>query len=239
MIRHNSFLSYLDHWDLLEDFSNEEIGLVYRSLYGFALSGTEPHIEDRAVRAVYKTMRNAIVRDDAKYAERCEKNRQIAQKAWDRRKGDANAYERIQPHTMDADNDSDNGSELDNDSDPDKSVQYSGHELVDKSIRDFIQFRKDIKKPMTEKAIQIFIKRLESLSSDPDTKIKLIEQAIEHGWQTVYPLRDTSKGGKFGDIMRHDWNMGELEKTLLSKNGDAPGEDIVEYFKGLSSSSSP
>ena len=70
---------------------------------------------------------------------------------------------------------------------------------LENTIKDFIDMRKTIKKPMTTKALELLIKNLEKLTNLEEEKIAILNQSIEHGWQTVYPLKqynnNTSKSG--------------------------------------------
>ena len=61
---------------------------------------------------------------------------------------------------------------------------------VNAAINDFIDHRKKIKSPMTDKAIKLFIGRLNSLASTPRAKVDLINTAIERGWKSVYPAKE-------------------------------------------------
>lgn len=77
---------------------------------------------------------------------------------------------------------------------------YTDDETLNDAIKDFIEHRKKLRKPMTEKAIQLFIAKLRKLSSTTEGQIHLINTAIERGWMTVYPEKqeiienkDTSK----------------------------------------------
>jgi len=54
--------------------------------------------------------------------------------------------------------------------------------------------KKANKKPMTTKALDILLNKLNNLASDDDTKIKVLEQSIEHCWQTVYALKENDDG---------------------------------------------
>ena len=56
-----------------------------------------------------------------------------------------------------------------------------------KALQDFEEHRKALRKPMTDKARQLLIKKLNKLAGNPDKKIELLETAIECGWLTVYP----------------------------------------------------
>ena len=53
--------------------------------------------------------------------------------------------------------------------------------------------RKTIKKPMTTKALELLIRNLEKLTNLEEEKIAILNQSIEHGWQTVYPLKAIKK----------------------------------------------
>ena len=59
-----------------------------------------------------------------------------------------------------------------------------------KTLKNFKTMRNKIKKPMTDKAESMLITRLEKLSPDIDTQIKIMEQSIFHCWQNVYPLKE-------------------------------------------------
>ncbi|NLV18367.1 MAG: replication protein [Bacteroidetes bacterium] len=58
-----------------------------------------------------------------------------------------------------------------------------------KTLKNFKTMRNKIKKPMTDKAESMLITRLEKLSPDIDTQIKIMEQSIFHCWQDVYHLK--------------------------------------------------
>lgn len=60
------------------------------------------------------------------------------------------------------------------------------------AIDDFKEFRKKIKKPMTDRAVQLLITKLNDLASDDTHKIAILEQSIVNGWQGVFPLKDTT-----------------------------------------------
>lgn len=64
-------------------------------------------------------------------------------------------------------------------------------EQLENTIKDFIDMRKTIKKPMTSKALELLIKNLEKLTNLEEKKIAILNQSIEHSWQTVYPLKKT------------------------------------------------
>lgn len=84
----------------------------------------------------------------------------------------------------------------------------------------FIEMRKKIKKPLTERTLQLALKKLNELSSDEQTQIKIINQSVEHDWQTFYPLKDNSntfkqKQTNFNNYEKRDYT----DLNSLYKNG--------------------
>ena len=89
---------------MLEDFSDEEAGKILKGLLAYANRGEEFETEDRAMRCLFKTIQANIDRNYDKYEAKCERNRQIAQKRWEKKnkgtyKEDANECERIPTNT--------------------------------------------------------------------------------------------------------------------------------------------
>lgn len=93
---------------------------------------------------------------------------------------------------------------------PDKEVEkeksknkkkiYDTDDVLNEAILAFIEHRKKIRRPMTDRAIDLFLKRLNGLSSDNDEKVQIINEAIEHGWQTVYPIKVKSTGTDWSKV---------------------------------------
>jgi len=53
---------------------------------------------------------------------------------------------------------------------------------------DYVEMRKKIKKPMTDKAKQIALKKLEN--ENVDTAIKMLEQSVFNSWQGLFPVKN-------------------------------------------------
>ena len=67
------------------------------------------------------------------------------------------------------------------------------YEPLKTSILEFIEHRKQIKKPMTILAVGKFLNKLDREATNIDYKIELIEDAIGNGWQTTYPKKAPNK----------------------------------------------
>jgi hypothetical protein len=68
-------------------------------------------------------------------------------------------------------------------------------QITDDSLRElyleYIKMRKLIKSPMTDRALQMLIKKVNDLEpASIDRQKRLLETAIMNNWKSVYPLKD-------------------------------------------------
>ena len=68
------------------------------------------------------------------------------------------------------------------------------NEKLKQVLSDFKDMRKVMKKPMTEKAEQLLLSKLDNLSTDTEQQIKIVEQSIERNWLSVFPLKENTSG---------------------------------------------
>lgn len=73
-------------------------------------------------------------------------------------------------------------------------AEFTKNKLLIETIIDFMKMRDQIKKPMTDKALQIMINKLKGLSEDEEIQIKILENSIEHCWQGIFQLKEDSNG---------------------------------------------
>ena len=88
-------------------------------------------------------------------------------------------------------------------------VFYPNDEKLDEAFKAFVDYRKKMKHPMTDRAITLAMKEIEKLATDQsgtmnnDLAIKIIDQSIFRGWQGLFPLKeDRPQQGGSGPI---DW----------------------------------
>lgn len=102
-----------------------------------------------------------------------------------------------------------------------KSESYTGDMRLDEALREYIAFRKKIKKPMTDRAIQLAVKKVRSMSADVDEQIAIIEQSILNGWQGLFPLKEEKAEKRSvnkkdnNNFNRRQYDMENLENKLL------------------------
>lgn len=106
-----------------------------------------------------------------------------------------------------------------------KDNTYSDDPELNKAILDFIEYRKKIKSPMTPRAIELLLSKLNKLSPDKATQIKIINQSILNGWKGVFSLKEESKEqtktpNKFNQFPQRTYTAQdyvELERKLINK----------------------
>ena len=73
---------------------------------------------------------------------------------------------------------------------------------LDAALGDFAAARKAMKRPLTPKARELTLRELEKLApGDEKTKIAILHQSIQRGWQGVFPLEEDKRGkGERGNV---------------------------------------
>lgn len=75
-----------DAENILQDFTKEEAGEICMALLAYANRGEEFKTDDRSMRTLFRTLQANIDRNNEKYEEKCERNRQIAMEREKKRK---------------------------------------------------------------------------------------------------------------------------------------------------------
>jgi hypothetical protein len=91
-----------------------------------------------------------------------------------------------------------------------KSTVYDPDEKLNQAILDFIDFRRSAKKPMTDNAIDLMLRKLRGMASDNDERIAILEQSVLNGWTGLYPLKAEKARGEPEDRFKviSDWLSG-------------------------------
>jgi DNA replication protein DnaD len=76
---------------------------------------------------------------------------------------------------------------------------YSSNPKLQQTIKEFIEMRKQKKKPMTDKAIQMLLNKLGKIEDADEKKIIILENSIINSWTDIYPLKgnETRKVAEF------------------------------------------
>ena len=123
--------------------------------------------------------------------------------------------------------------EIDIEKDKDKEVEkekkkkvaasaYVDDPELNTAICDFVEHRKKLRKPMTDKAIALFVRHLQGMTDNVQDQINLINTAIERGWQTVYPAKEEQRqaNGRQQSMSADDCLQGIINGDIKLEGGD-------------------
>ena len=79
--------------------------------------------------------------------------------------------------------------------------ESTGNEELRGTLSEFLQFRKDIKKPMKEHALKLLIGKLQKMGRTDAERVEILNQSIVNGWTGIYEVKkdeqrraDTDRG---------------------------------------------
>ena len=73
-------------------------------------------------------------------------------------------------------------------------ASYTKNEELLEALEGFVEMRKRIKAPLTERALSLLLSKLDSLAQDEATKIAIVNQSVENSWRGVFPLKQSAGG---------------------------------------------
>ena len=73
-------------------------------------------------------------------------------------------------------------------------TSYTKNEELLEALEGFVEMRKRIKAPLTERALSLLLSKLDSLAQDEATKIAIVNQSVENSWRGVFPLKQSTGG---------------------------------------------
>lgn len=98
-----------------------------------------------------------------------------------------------------------------------KEIIYSDVPELNEAIITFIDYRKSIKKPMSDRAITLLLGKLNKMSNSVQEQIEILNQSILNGWQGIFPLKNDSGTGKKASFQGRNYDFDELEKQIVNK----------------------
>lgn len=222
-----SFVLYTDYLEQMELLSMEQRGLLFTAIMNYAAEKELPEM-DGVTAMCFAFVKAQLDRDDEKYKAICEQRSEAGKLGGRPRKAEgfsekqtkakkASAFSKKQNKARKADNEYDDEYEAgydyeseENDIPPkspqrgkEATVYFPNDTKLDQAFRDYIAMRKQMKKPMTDRAIALAMKKLQELSADSfsgtmnnDIAIQILEQSILNGWQGLFPLKKDDGGAK-------------------------------------------
>lgn len=177
-----SFILHIDSLDILRDLTDEQAGKLFKAIADYN-SGNEKEL-DQITKMVFLPFKNQFIRDGLKFDAMIERQREKGLKSAAAKKKKPKQQKsttvnrgQLQP-TETTYNDSVNDSNSDS---------VNEFEITFSS---FLEMRKKIKKPATERAIELIHIELEKLApANEKLKIDILNQSIKNCYQDVYPLK--------------------------------------------------
>lgn len=217
--------------------TNEEAGQLIKAIFEYEDTGQIVNL-DRSLQIAFLPIKSALDRNKEKYENVVKRNKRNIEKRWEKENTkNTTGKKGIQKNTKNTDNEHDNDNERDNENDnehdKDKKEKNKKRKTFDDilaenhftkeledTIRDFIDMRKTIKKPMTSKALELLLRNLKKLTNLEEEKIAILNQSIEHGWQTVYPLKNNNQNNSRGGMndFKQLWEEAKIEEDEQNGN---------------------
>lgn len=98
-------------------------------------------------------------------------------------------------------------------------AEYTKNEDLQNALKAFLQMRSFIKKPMTEYALKLMLKKLDEIGNTDDAKIAILNQSITNNWQGIFPLKD-------GNTKQ------DKQQKKYDQNGYGSEEEFMAMFYG-------
>lgn len=72
-------------------------------------------------------------------------------------------------------------------------------EELQEPLREFVKMRSGMKKPLTAHALELNIKKLYGLSSDPKERVDIVEQSIMRSYQGFFPVKNDNVNSTYSN----------------------------------------
>lgn len=192
------FTAYLQKFERL---NAAQFGTLIRSLLEYQETGNEPEIDDIMVGMAFDCARVELDAGNAKREQISALRREAGRKGGEAKPEEKGESKQTEAKTSKSKQNEANESKGKrninininkniNDSNKkeikEKSAGWVESEELNQAIKNFIEHRKLMKKPMTAHAIDLFIKKLQKLAPTEAQQIALINKSIEKGWLDVY-----------------------------------------------------
>lgn len=224
----DSFILYLDQQTVFETLTDEQAGQLIKKIFEYEKTNKFPEM-NQMLKIAFIPIMQSLDRNREKYENVVERNKNNIAKRWENKDTkNTTGKTGIRKNTKNTDNDNEYDSDNDNESVSDNKEKKKKKKTfqdvfqennfsteLETTLKDFIDMRKAMSKPMTTKALELLIKNLDKLTNLEEEKIAILNQSIEHSWQTVYPLKNTKVQNSTGGMndFKELWEEAQNEQT--------------------------
>ena len=111
---------------------------------------------------------------------------------------------------------------------------FTENEELKDALKAFLDMRKSIKRPIqTEYAFKLALNKLKQLSDRDSDRIEIVNQSVEHNWQTFYALQNNYRTNEveMPEYMKKQ-EKGDIVSTPVSDEALAKALELQRQFKG-------
>lgn len=111
---------------------------------------------------------------------------------------------------------------------------FTENEELKDALKAFLEMRKSIKRPIqTEYAFKLALNKLKQLSDRDSDRIEIVNQSVEHNWQTFYAVQNSYRTNEveMPDYMKKQ-EKGDIVSTPVSDEALAKALELQRQFKG-------
>ena len=111
---------------------------------------------------------------------------------------------------------------------------FTENEELKDALKAFLDMRKSIKRPIqTEYAFKLALNKLKQLSDRDSERIEIVNQSVEHNWQTFYALQNSYRTNEveMPEYMKKQ-EKGEIVSTPVNEETLAKALELQRQFKG-------
>jgi hypothetical protein len=90
------------------------------------------------------------------------------------------------------------------------------------ALLEFENYRKKIRKPLTEHGIELILKKLGEFRAQGHDPVKILEQSIMNGWQGIFPVRSEGAGEPKSFHERRSEKSAQAIDKVLGRLAEAP-----------------
>lgn len=96
-------------------------------------------------------------------------------------------------------------------------------EEVNRAILDYIDYRVKTKKPLTDRALELMLEKLQEMSADPREQVCILNQSIMNGWQGIFPLKEKKQetGRKQAKNQFHNFDQRDTDYDAMVQSQTA------------------
>ena len=213
MAEKRSFIVYYDILEQLEDFTDEQVGKMFRAMVEYDKNGTIPNF-NAEMKIAFKFIKVSLDKKKQEYLETCAKNSENARKRWGKQY--ATGCDRMRVDANDADNDNDTDTDTDNDNDNDNDLKKKvkkKKKFVPPTLEQVVEYAKIKKREdLAKKFYDYFTADEEKLWIDSEGKPVLNWKQKFLTWASRNPVNKNS--GKQESFATHNYTKEQTNSVF-------------------------